>query len=223
MKPIKKMQADQVYLIRGASTANSPFFEKETDCKLFLRLADRYLGQFVSINRYQNSRDGWLMIITTKSAEEIQKAYKARRALSKKCNPKFEFKEIWRMLSDQVRIFLSAYVKATNELTGREGGKVRSRYKRFVFESADEAREIAASLAKKFYSQAQPKKRYRPSRRLHKIRKKLLKTSIYISCRLLGIPEKARELGMRSLDLCGFDENVVRQVIKSTYIHHFPD
>jgi len=40
MIPIKQMQADQLYLIEGASVANSPFFECEADCKLFLSLTD---------------------------------------------------------------------------------------------------------------------------------------------------------------------------------------
>lgn len=223
MIPIKKMQADQIYLIRGASTANSPFFETEADCKLFLRLADRYLSPFLSVNRYQNSRDGWVMIITTASEEAIRQAYKARRAKSKKCKPQCAFTEIWRMLSDQIRIFLSIYVKTTNEITGRSGTKVRCRYERFVFEDAAEAQEISDSLEREFYPLAQKKRRYRPTWRQHKIREKLLKTSIYISCALLGVKEKVEALGMRCLVLCDFRQTVVRQLIKLTYKHHFPD
>lgn len=217
------MQPDQIYLIRSASTANSPFFETEADCKLFLRLADRHLSQFLSINRYQNNRDGWVMIITTASEEAIRLAYKARRVRSKKCKPECAFTEVWRMLSDQIRIFLSIYVKTTNELTGRSGTKVRCRYERFVFESTEEAKEISDSLDREFYDQAQNKRRYRPTWRQHEIRKRLLQTSIYISCALLGAKEKAMELGMRCLVLCDFTQTVVRQLIKSTYKHHFPD
>jgi len=67
------------------------------------------------------------MIITTKSAEAIRTAYDNRRKQSKKCNEDCAHHEIWRMLSDQIRILLSTYVKATNENTGRTGGKVRVR------------------------------------------------------------------------------------------------
>ena len=79
------------------------------------------------INCFQNSRDGWAMIITTKSAEAIRSAYEDRRKQSKKCKENCAHHEIWRMLSDQIRIMLSTYVKATNENTGRTGGKVKVR------------------------------------------------------------------------------------------------
>ena len=79
MKQIIEMQPDHIYLIRGASTANSPFFESEADCKNFLALADTYLGPYVSILSFQNDRHGWVMIITTKDEATIKTAYKKRR------------------------------------------------------------------------------------------------------------------------------------------------
>ena len=127
MIPIKQMQADRLYLIEGTSVANSPFFESEADCKLFLSLADKYLAGYMLINCFQNSRDGWVMIVTTKSAKAIRTAYENRRKQSKKCKEDCAHHEIWRMLSDQIRIMLSTYVKATNENTGRTGGKVKVR------------------------------------------------------------------------------------------------
>jgi len=185
MKPIKQMQANQLYLIEGASVANSPFFESEVDCKLFLSLADKYLADYMSINCFQNSRDGWAMIITTRSAEAIRSAYENRRKQSKKCNEDCAHHEIWRMLSDQIRILLSTYVKATNENTGRTGGKVRGKYKRFVFESVEEAEAIKEKLLNLKYDQAQELKRYQPSKKLYRVKKRQKKQSIYMGCALL--------------------------------------
>lgn len=222
MKPIKMMQAEHMYLIRGSSTANAAFFEKEADCKLFLELADRILGKFMSINSFQNNRDGWAMIITTKSADAIRKAYKARRKKSKTCKRKHAFKEVWRMLSDQVRILLSTYVKKTNHETGRTGSKVRRRYERFVFESEEEAKNMRDLLESEIYSQAQPVKAYRPKKHRHSIRKKLIKKSLYISSALLYAAKKLRKVGLGILDLGVFSLNVVREVIRATLDHHFP-
>lgn len=211
-----------MYLIRGASTANSSFFEKLSDCKLFLALADRYLGRFLTINSFQNNRDGWAMIITTRSADEIKRAYLARRAKSKKCNKQFEFKEVWRMLSDQVRILLSTYVKMTNSETRRSGGKVRCRYQRFAFESAEEAERMKQLLETEVYDQAQEVKRYRPSVWMSSIRARMIKTSVYVSSALLNCAEKVAELGMRCLDAGGFYQDVVRLLVNRTLHHHFP-
>lgn len=211
-----------MYMIQGASVANSPFFETEADCKLFLRLADRFLSRYLKINSFQNNRDGWAMIITTRSISDITGAYLERRAKSDKCKKEFEFTEVWRMLSDQIRIFLSTFVKATNHQTRRVGAKVRCRYKRFVFESAEEAKAKAESLAKEYYDQAQPRKRYRPSKKLCKLRKRMLRTSLYMSCALLDSVDKVRELGLGCLDLGVFVNDIARQIVSRTLNHHFP-
>jgi len=222
MIPIKQMQANQLYLIEGASVANSPFFESEADCKLFLSLTDRYLADYLFINCFQNSRDGWAMIITTKSVEAIRSAYENRRKQSKKCKEDCAHHEIWRMLSDQIRIMLSTYVKATNENTGRTGGKVRGKYKRFVFESVEEAEAVKEELLKLKYDQAQELKRYQPSKELYRVKNRQKKQSIYMGCALLKSKEMLRKLGMRCLDLAGSAINVLRQLVKTTFNFHFP-
>jgi len=222
MIPVKQMQANQLYLIEGASVANSPFFESELDCKLFLSLADKYLANYLSINCFQNSRDGWAMIITTKSAEVIRTAYERRRKQSKKCNEDCAHHEIWRMLSDQVRILLSTYVKATNGNTGRTGGKVRGKYKRFVFESVEEAEAVKEKLLKLKYDQAQELKRYQPSKKLYRVKNRQKKQSIYMGCALLKSRKMVRKLGMKCLDLAGSTIDVLRQLVKTTFNFHFP-
>lgn len=151
MKKVKKMQANHLYMIRGASTANSPFFESEGDCRLFLELVDRFLGDYLKVGCFQNNRDGWAMIITTRSAVAIKKAYYRRRAQSMKCRKEHEYTEVWKMLSDQIRIFLSTYVKATNFRSGRTGGKVRCRFERFIFESEEEAMKMRRTLEEQYY------------------------------------------------------------------------
>ena len=222
MIPIKQMQAEQLYLIEGASVANSPFFESEADCKLFLSLTNRYLADYLSINCFQNSRDGWAMIITTKSAEAIRSAYENRRKQSKKCKEDCAHHEIWRMLSDQIRIMLSTYVKATNDNTGRTGGKVSGKYKRFVFESVEEADAVKEELLNLKYDQAQELEIYRPSNELYRVKDTERERSIYMGCARLESSELLRELGMRCLDLAGSAIDVLRQLVKTTLDFHFP-
>lgn len=221
MKKIKQMAAESIYLIRGCSVANTPFFEHEEDCKEFLALADRFLKEYLTVTSFQNNRDGWVMIIATKSARAIKKAYKARRAVSKKCRKEFELKEVWQMLSDQIRILLSTYVKKTNRQTGRKGAKVRHRYERFVFESAEEALAMKAKLEAEYYPLEQPEERYRPKDELSTLTKQMIRTSIYMSCALLKVGAKLKKLGMNCLDLGLLVTDVARQRIQSTLHHHF--
>lgn len=222
MIEIQQMQANHMYLIEGTSSANSAFFEDEGDCKDFLRLADKYLGDYLTVNSFQNKKDGWAMIITTKSARVIRRAYKDRRAKSKKCKKGFEHHEVWRMLSDQVRIWQSTFVKLSNQKTGRTGGKVSAKYRRYVFESKEEAEEMRRNLSKRSYNQAQPIKRYRASKKLFRMKKKVVKRSIYLSCGLLNLKKNVVKLGLNCLDLSAFVDDVLRHLIDNTLNHHFP-
>lgn len=222
MRKIKKMQADHLYLIRGSSVANSAFFEHEDDCREFLALADHYLEEYLTITSFQNNRDGWVMIIATKSAAAIKAAYQVRRAKSKKCKKQFELKEVWRMLSDQIRIFLSRYVKYTNFKTGRKGAKVRHRYERFLFEDEAEALERQDKLAEEYYPLEQPEERYRPTDEQSTLTKEMIGVSLYMSCALLSIPQQLRKLGMLCLDLGFLRTTVAGKMIKATLHHHFP-
>lgn len=216
------MEAEHVYLIRGCSVANTPFFEQEADCKLFLELADHYLKEYLTIASFQNNRDGWVMIIVTKTASVIKNAYCARRLLSKKCKKEFELQEVWKMLSDQIRILLSTYVRRTNHETGRKGAKVRHRYERFVFNSVEEALAMQESLEGECYPLEQPEERYRPSDELSTLTKSMIRSSIYMGCALLKSTKNLQKLGMVCLDLGVLVSNVARQLIQSTLHHHFP-
>ena len=222
MKRIKRMQAEHIYLIEGAVTANSSFFENEADCKDFMRLADEHLGAYLSINSFQNNRDGWVMIITTKSTQAIRTAYRLRRARSKKCKAGCAHYETWRILSDQIRILLSTYVKNTNQKSGRRGGKVRGNYKRYVFESVEEVEQMKQTLSKQKYDQSQELKRYRPSKKLFSIKNKQLKRSIYMSCARLSTNSNIRKLRLNCLNLAGLIRDVLRHLVQSTFDYHFP-
>jgi hypothetical protein len=216
------MQAEHIYLIEGAGTANSPFFENEAHCHAFLKLADKHLGAFLSINSFQNNRDGWVMIITTKSAETIREAYRLRRAKSKKCKVSCAHHEVWRMLSDQIRIMLSTFVKSTNAKSGRTGGKVRGNYKRYVFENVDEVEQMKETLSKQNHDQSQTLKRYSPSKKLFNVKNKQMKRSIYMCCARLTTASRVRKLGLRCLHLAGLIRNVLRHLVQATFDHHFP-
>ena len=222
MKQIKELQAEHIYQINGTSSANSAFFENEGECKEFLRLADEYLGGYMSINCFQHNRDGWVMIITTKDVKSIRAAYKVRRALSDKCKPECELNETWRILSDTVRIWLSTYVKWKNRQSNRTGGLVSANYERYVFESVEEANARRLEMEEQRVDQAQARKRYRPSGKLYNVTKKRMRNSIYMCCKALEADEKVRELGLKCLDLAGMVQDVLRQIIPTTFQHHFP-
>ena len=97
-----------------------------------------------------------------------------------------------------------------------------SKYKRFVFESVEEAEAVKEELLKLKYDQAQELKRYQPSKKLYRVKNRQKKQSIYMGCARLESSELLRELGMRCLDVAGLAIDVLRQLVKTTLDFHFP-
>ena len=99
---------------------------------------------------------------------------------------------------------------------------VLCKYKRFVFESIEEAEAVKEKFLKLKYDQAQELKRYQPSKKLYRVKDRQKKQSIYMDCALLKSEKMARKLGMRCLDLVRPAIDVLRQLVKTTFDFHFP-
>ena len=216
MKLIKEMHANNIYMIKGESSANAVFFENEKEARLFLNLVDLYLKDYVEVNRFQNTKDGWILVITLKSEEEIREAYRKRREASKKCKAECAFDEIWRIISDQIRILLSTYVRTTNSRNNREGGKVKSSYKRYYFEHLEEAVGVMKKMDEQEIEQSQPNKRYEGAEELFEMTESEVKESIYFGCKWFKSGFRLRELGMKCLRLLDFLGDVLLDRIEKT-------
>lgn len=220
MKQIKEMQANSIYLLKGECGANSVFFENKKEAKLFTNLVDYYLHDYAEVNSFQNSKDGWILIITLKSENKIKEAYRKRREKSKKCKSECTFEEVWRIISEQIRILLSCYVKTTNARNEREGGKVKSSYKRHYFDNLEEAIKVMQEMEEQEIDQSQPKARYRGVKALFRITKEALKNSVYFGCKYLRERLKWEELGMRCLCLLDYFGDVLHDRINMTILEH---
>lgn len=222
MKQIKKMHSGNIYMIQGECGANSVFFENEGEAKLFLHLVDHYLSEYVEINNFQNSKDGWILIITVRSEEDVFSAYQKRRDLSKKCKPEFKFEEIWQILSDQIRILLSCYVKTTNNKNGRQGGKVKSSYRRYYFENIEEAVEKMNQMESQEVDQCQPRKKYQGDKSLFDFSESQLRDNVYMCCRKIREGFEVVGLKLKGLRLLDLTSDVLGRLIKLTLSTHSP-
>ena len=168
MQKVKKIEANNFYVFSGRSNANSCFIEKIIHAKKFLIYANFFLKSYLSIYDYIITKDGWSMVVKIKSSKQIRKSSKS------------EDIEIWKIISEQVRLFLSIFVRVTNKKKGRTGCLVHSGYERFRFESKSEAIEYISRLRKQqvaFYSK---KKKYRSLKTHYTIPMKIAKGSIFL-------------------------------------------
>lgn len=183
MKTTKEMYPGCLYLFEGEASASSCFIQNEEDAKQFIILSNQYLKDYIKIHEFNLTKDSWIMIITIRSKEKIKKSYLKRREQSKTCDRKNDHKKIWKIISEQMRLFLKHYVRTANKRCGREGSLVKEPFKRSYFESIEEAQQHVIELRRQLLKRQQKCKKYRGRKRFYKIAKKKIEGHIFLcSC-----------------------------------------
>ncbi len=208
MIKLKKTFAKGYFLFQGKASANSSFIEDLREAKEFIILANYYFKGYLKIHEYLLCQDGWNFIVKIHSLE----------ALSKKVGM-LDLREdqVWRIISERMRIFLSRFVKYTNRKQGRTGSKVHSSYERFIFETLSEAQTYIEGIRKGYIKLHQKRKKYRAKRSHYMIPKKLGKGSIFISSRKLRKRMKKCSEKMEVLELTKLRPHVLRNLLDFTY------
>lgn len=164
MKSIQKMEAGKYYLIESKASANSVYFETDAVAKLFFRYCDYYLKDYLHVEEYALNKDGWTMLIKVRSIQTIRKYYntvESKRKSKVNKTKSTEAKEIWWILSERMRLFISTYVRMSNKIRGREGSLVRRKYGRYQFDNLKEAKNYVAKIRSDQHELKQSKEKYR--------------------------------------------------------------
>lgn len=172
------MKAGGLYLFRSMACSNTVYYEQLTDAQEFLKLAQQHLKEYLYIHEYMLCKDGWIFVARLKSKEQILKAYDTKRARKKKLPKQLE---VWKIISEQMRLFISNYVTKYNDVSGREGCLVKRPYQRYFFETVQEAKRMIRRIRRRVVGLAQEKKMYRAKKGHYRIPKKLGKGGIYLS------------------------------------------
>ena len=204
------MQAGEMYLFRSQVVARDTYFETIDDCKLFQKLVDEHLREYLTLLGFQFNRHGWNMLVMLRSKEDIIAAH--RRKCEKNSDRKTIHEEPWRIISEQVKDTLSTFVIVINNLRNRQGAKVRQVYERFSFDSQEEAEEYLKEMELQRIDLSQREDKYRPKRYLVGYTKHTTETSIYMTSRMLGDLKLRAELGMRSYCWVDWSHDLVGQV-----------
>lgn len=178
MKKTKKMKAGALYLFKSSACSNTVYFEELDHAKVFLDLAQQHFKGFLYIHEYMLTKDGWLILARLKSKKDILQAYTTK---CKKYNNLPKELPIWKIISEQVRLFIANYVTKYNASTKREGGLVRRPYERYYFDTVQEAMKMIKRIRRRVVGLEQGKKMYRAKKGHYRIPKKQGKGAIYLS------------------------------------------
>lgn len=211
MIKIRKTVANGYYLFQGRSSANSSFIEDLDEGKQFIIMANYYFRGYLKIHEYLLTQDGWNFIVKINSLEKLRKLIPTDSADT------IKDELVWRIISERMRIFLSTFVKFTNNKQGRTGGKVHSSYERFMFQTLKEALGYIQKLKKGLINLSQGKKKYRPKKSHYRIPAKLGKGSIFLSSRKLKKRIRRFEERLEVLEIKRPKKHVLRKILKSTF------
>ena len=135
MKITHEFMPGGYYMFESLASGRSCYFESKEEAEIFKCLLKRYLIKYVQINKLYLSSEGFQILLRVRTKETIIKHYRdGRKKQGKECRKGF-IKSPWRIISEQMRKFMSLYVRAVNKIRGREGVLVKQRYQRYYFES----------------------------------------------------------------------------------------
>lgn len=165
MKSLKDIECGCFYLLESKSSGRSCYFESEMEIEVFRYLVRVYLKPYVELNKMYLSAEGYQLLVRIKQRNELTKRYRARIQKQGKEPKSLFISEPWRIVSEQMRIMLSLYVRKANKLRGREGVLVKSSYERRYFDDVNELEEYVEEMDKGKEIEGQSDKRYRVSER----------------------------------------------------------
>lgn len=173
MKKIKQIEANGFYIFRGEVAANGNFIESLDEAKQFLVYANYFLKDYVSVYEFIITRHEWHMIVKLKSKNKILAMKQGEDIFQSEL-------EVWRVVSERVRLFLSQYVRSVNRMRGRTGTLVHSSYERYYFDTLSQAKMVIQRIRDQTFRFYKRKKRYIGMKKHYKIPSKLGAGSIFL-------------------------------------------
>ena len=208
MKKVKQIRPNEFYIFKGRSNANSCFIEKLIHAKQFLIYANYFLRGYLKIYDYIITKDGWAMIVKIKRKEMILNS------------GQLEVEEIWRIVSERIRLFLSTFVRVTNNEKGRTGCLVHSGYERFYFERLGEAMEYIDKMRNQQIKLYSKKKKYRSLKTHYRISSAVAKGSIFLCSKDLRKKSFDRRVLGEVFDFIDLKKLLVQKMVFSTLSLH---
>ena len=217
MKKVKETKAYGLYVFEGRVAANSSYFENIEECKKFLIYANYFLKDIMTIHEFILTRHGWHMLVKIKSKDQIQDFNNSKT--SGNDSPPNSI-EIWKIVSEQVRLFLSTFVRVVNKRRGRTGVLVHSSYMRFCFESLREAKSHILKLREQLLKLSQKRKKYCGKKNHWEVTKKRGSASIFLCSKYLDRAiEKAKKILGKTI-FKGSQDLVLHTLVKKTLQLH---
>lgn len=196
MDAIKNIVAGGIYVFQSSASANSTYFETDELIKVFFKYCNYYLNDYLTVYDYSVGQDGWIMVVKLKSRKTIRKSYREQLRMKNRDIESVGKMEIWRIISERMRLFISTYVRLSNKILGRTGSLVRRKYERYEFTNQDEAITFISKLRNHEVKQIQYKNKYRSLKQHYRLSSQSRRSSLLTSS--IGISHWVKQKRFRS-------------------------
>ncbi len=188
MKSTKAFYPDGFYIFESTASANSNYIENLKEAKLMLTYFDYYLKDYLELQEYCIDQHGFHMAVKLKKAEDILVSYRMHGG-----SEDIDITDMWRIISNRMRLFLSTYVRRINFLRGRQGVLVRNSYRRYFFENLEEALEHLENMREQKMALYQRKKKYWGLKKHYRIDHSAGEGSVILCSKDLKLGRKEKE------------------------------
>ncbi len=206
MKETYEIRPNSYYLFESLSSGRSCFFESEKELQIFKKLFNRYIGPYVKVHKFFTSSEGYQILLKVRGKEVLERIYTYSCERKGRIPKQLFIEEKWRIISEQMRIFHSVYVKCVNKIRDRKGVLVQHRYKRYYFDTITEYENYIDEMERGKEVAGQKNVKYRVSQR-------------WIDLVRWGVIRRV-EWGESAVNN-DFDKYVVSKLIISTKKHQF--
>lgn len=200
----EKFSCNSYYMFESLSSGRSSYFESGEEVKLFKKLFELHLSKHVELHRMYLFTEGYQLLVRTRHRSTILNNFRKKKAKQGKTVNIEYILEPWRVISEQMRIFMSSYVRQVNSMRGREGVLVKSRYNRYFFTDANDLNAYVAERAI-HDKKSQRIKRYRVGKKWRKL----------VNWEKLWQRKSGRCAVYRA-----FPDLILSKLIRSTFLHH---
>ena len=220
MQKLKEIEPNGLYVFRGKSSAKSSFIESKREAREFINSANKRFVGFLRIREHYISQDSWTLVCEIEDEETIIATYLSIRKKSVRDYKLPPLSEIWRIVSEQVRNFLSRFVKFCNYNRGRTGSLIHSNYERFFFENEEEALNFIKKMHAQSHDFSQSNRKYRPNVKHFYFTSSEKKSNVFLCSKNLNCHILLGLRGAGSIVSIRLTNNILRKLIIFTKTIH---
>lgn len=202
----KEIHSNGFYIFASQASANSNYIENLEEARQLLVYARYYLKSYIIIHDYVITRHGWQFAVTLNpisldNSQEVEV-------------------DLWKIISERIRLFISTYVRRVNFSRNRRGVLVRNNYTKYYFETLGEATSHLNKMRNQRVKLYQKEKKYRGIKFHYRIEKEIEKGSIFLCSKEMRSGKKEVREFLRDQLFWDFRDLVGLDLINSTRSSH---